>query len=187
MSTKIVTPGKKLGTIHEYEIGPGTYIKNNYIYASTVGEIYIINDSNKKLPCISVVKDKEQSVIPEVDSIVTGKIIRVNPKMATLAIMVVGNKPCKDDFQGIIRVQDVRSTEKDKVQIYNSFRPGDIVRARVISLGDRHSYYLTTAENELGVIFAQSISGETMIPISWQQMMCPKTKVMEYRKCAKPN
>lgn len=34
---------------------------------------------------------------------VTGKIIRVNPKMATLAIMVVGNKPCKDDFQGIIR------------------------------------------------------------------------------------
>jgi len=118
---------------------------------------------------------------------VTGKIIRVNPKMATLAIMVVGNKPCKDDFQGIIRVQDVRATEKDKVQIYRSFRPGDIVRARVISLGDRHSYYLTTAENELGVIFAQSISGETMIPISWQQMMCPKTKVMEYRKCAKPN
>jgi len=36
---------------------------------------------------------------------VTGKIIRVNPKMATLAIMVVGNKPCKDDFQGIIRYE----------------------------------------------------------------------------------
>ncbi|ORX82563.1 hypothetical protein BCR32DRAFT_219335 [Anaeromyces robustus] len=187
MSATTVTPGKKLGSIQEYEVGPGTYMRNNYIYSSTVGDIYIIKDVNKKLPCISVVKDKEQSAIPEVDSIVTGKIIRVNPKMATLAIMVVGNKPCKDDFQGIIRVQDVRSTEKDKVQIYRSFRPGDIVRARVISLGDRHSYYLTTAENELGVIFAQSISGETMIPISWQQMICPKTKVMEYRKCAKPN
>jgi len=49
MSTSIVTPGKKLGTIQEYEVGPGTYIRNNYIYASTVGEIYIVNDTNKKV------------------------------------------------------------------------------------------------------------------------------------------
>lgn len=35
--------------------------------------------------------------------------------------------------------------------MYKSFRPGDIVRARVISLGDARQYYLSTAENELGV------------------------------------
>jgi exosome complex component CSL4 len=84
------------------------------------------------------------------------------------------------------RVQDVRATERDKVKIYNSFRPGDIVRAQVISLGDARSYYLSTAQNELGVIFAKSVAGETMIPVSWQEMQCPKTKVIEYRKCAKP-
>lgn len=39
----------------------------------------------------------------------------------------------------------------DKVEVFKCFRPGDIVRARVISLGDARQYYLSTAENELGV------------------------------------
>ena len=33
----------------------------------------------------------------------------------------------------VCRVQDVRATEKDKVKIFESFRPGDIVRAQVVS------------------------------------------------------
>lgn len=40
-----------------------------------------------------------------------------------------------------------------------SFRPGDIVMARVISLGDAQSYLLSTAENELGVVIATSEGG----------------------------
>jgi hypothetical protein len=39
----------------------------------------------------------------------------------------------------------------DKVEVIKCYRPGDIVRARVISLGDARQYYLSTAENELGV------------------------------------
>lgn len=38
-----------------------------------------------------------------------------------------------EGFGGIIRVQDVRITERDKVKIVNSFRPGDVVRAIVVS------------------------------------------------------
>lgn len=82
--------------------------------------------------------------------------------------------------------QDVRAAEKDKVKIYNSFRPGDIVKAEVISLGDARSYFLSTAKNELGVIYATSVAGATLVPISWQEMQCPKTKTIELRKCAKP-
>lgn len=39
-----------------------------------------------------------------------------------------------EGFGGIIRVQDVRITERDKVKIVSSFKPGDIVRAIVVSL-----------------------------------------------------
>jgi exosome complex component CSL4 len=53
-------------------------------------------------------------------------------------------------------------------------------------LGDARSYFLSTAQNDLGVIFATSVAGATMIPISWQEMQCPKTKTIEFRKCAKP-
>ncbi|CAK7906311.1 exosome complex component Csl4p [[Candida] anglica] len=93
-----------------------------------------------------------------------------------------------ETFKGVIRSQDVRSTERDKVKIIDCYRPGDIVRAVVISLGDGSNYYLSTAKDDLGVIFAKSEggSGGTMYALDWQHMICDKTGVVELRKCAKP-
>ena len=39
---------------------------------------------------------------------------------------------CADEFQGVIRKEDVRATEKDKVVVGASFVPGDVVRACVV-------------------------------------------------------
>ena len=69
--------------------------------------------------------------------------------------------------------------------MYKSFRIGDIVRARVISRGDKRSYYLSTDHNDLGVVLATSAAGATMVPVSWECMQCPETKAIEYRKVAK--
>jgi len=132
-----------------------------------------------------VIKGKEPSIVPDVQSIVTARVTKVNPRFANLVILCVGNTVVKEQFSGIIRAQDVRATEQDKVEIYKCFRPGDIVKAEIISLGDKRSYFLSTAKNELGVIFAKSVAGATMIPVSWDQMQCPKTKMKEYRKVAK--
>jgi exosome complex component CSL4 len=63
---------------------------------------------------------------------VIGHITRLTPQQATLAITVVGNQPTPEEFQGVVRVQDVRLTEKDKVKIADSFRLGDVVRAVVV-------------------------------------------------------
>lgn len=46
-----------------------------------------------------------------------------------------------------------------QVVMYDCFRPGDIVLAEVLSLGDARSYFLTTAKNELGVVHAKSLAG----------------------------
>ena len=43
--------------------------------------------------------------------------------------------------------------------MHKCFRPGDIILAKVQSLGDTQSYILNTAENELGVIIAKSEAG----------------------------
>ena len=37
-----------------------------------------------------------------------------------------------EEFTGVIRVQDVRATEKDKVKIADCFRGGDVVRGLVV-------------------------------------------------------
>lgn len=97
-------------------------------------------------------------------------------------------------YKGVVRLVDVRLEEVDKVVMYKAFRPGDIVRAKVISLGDKFAYYLSTAENELGVVYAVSEGrkgggggkGDVgMVPVSWSEMQCPVTRVKEFRKVAK--
>ena len=46
-----------------------------------------------------------------------------------------------------------------RLELYACFRPGDLVRAEVIGLGDARSYYLSTAKNDLGVVYAKSAAG----------------------------
>lgn len=59
----------------------------------------------------------------------------------------------------MIRKLDVRATEVDKLKMHECFRPGDLIKAEVISLGTARSYFLSTAKNELGVFYALSGAG----------------------------
>jgi len=86
--------------------------------------------------------------------------VSTNPRFCKVAILGVESTSLKEPFKGTIRKEDVRATEKDKVEMYKSFRPGDIILARVLTLHTQ-TYLLSTAENELGVIFAKSDSGKT--------------------------
>ena len=107
-------------------------------------------------------------------------------RFAKLTIECVRDITLKEAFRGMIRKEDIREYEKDKIEIYKSFRPGDIILAKVISLGEASSgFLLSTAEDDLGVAIAKSeSSGMKMIPISWQEMQCPKTYNKEFRKVA---
>lgn len=89
-------------------------------------------------------------------------------------------------FQALIRKEDVRAVEKDRVAMDEMFRVGDIVRGTVISLGDQSFYYLTTARNDLGVVMARSEAGNMMFPVSWKEMRDPVTGAAEQRKVARP-
>ena len=65
------------------------------------------------------------------------------------------------------------------------FRPGDLIQAEVLSLGTMREYFLTTAKNELGVVWARSLAGFPMEAVSFEQMRCPETSQVEKRKVAK--
>ncbi|KAL4708594.1 hypothetical protein ACJJTC_014202 [Scirpophaga incertulas] len=84
--------------------------------------------------------------------------------------------------------EDIKSTDKDRIEPYKCFRPGDIILARVLPMTDAHWCLLSTAENELGVVTATaegSPDGVNMVPVSWSEMQCPKTLVKEPRKVAR--
>lgn len=182
----LVIPGQRLGPVAQLTAGHGTYIHKGAVYAALVGTKTLSTGEGKSTVSVSNAKTTSSEQTPQIHSVVTGTILRITPRQAVMRIDVIGNVPCREPFQGVIRLQDVRATDIDKVRMFKCFRPGDVVRAQVISLGDARSYFLSTASNELGVILATSDYGHTMVPVSWEEMVCPVSKTVEFRKCAKP-
>uniref|UniRef100_A0A7S2ZRQ0 Exosome complex component CSL4 C-terminal domain-containing protein n=1 Tax=Rhodosorus marinus TaxID=101924 RepID=A0A7S2ZRQ0_9RHOD len=180
---RIVTPGSILGKAGEVSDALGCYIEGDEAFSSITGVIH--QNGGGGLTSVDVIEERK-AIVPLVGSIVTCRVLRINSRFATVEMLVVDGIPLRSVFRGIIRVQDVRESEVDQVEIPKSFRPGDIVVAEVISLGDKQYHFLSTAKDEHGVIHALcSQSGETMVPISWEQMQCPKTRINEWRKVAK--
>jgi len=153
MASSITIPGQLLGPISKYQPGPGTHIHQSNLHSSLLGVVHITQPAkppgpakrlNKispaptpaELPTISVSRSgvsEKREILPEVGNIVLCRVVRISPRQAVVAILICGDTVLDAEWQGVIRAQDARATEKDRVKIYESFRPGDIVRAEVVS------------------------------------------------------
>ncbi|GAA98685.1 uncharacterized protein L969DRAFT_91393 [Mixia osmundae IAM 14324] len=175
-------PGQQLtGAPTKLQSGDGTYTRGGQVISALAGPVR--HDSKT----VSVGREAQATLLPEVGQIVIGTVTRIARAQATLAIQVVGSRLTVRDIQGVIRPQDVRLLAKDTLKIWHSFRPGDLVRAQVVSPGDARSYYLSTARNDLGVISASAEdTGEPLVAISWEEMQDPTTGKTELRKVAGP-
>jgi len=204
--TIVCLPGERLcRTEDNIVLGIGTYEQNGYIYASKSGIVSIEESgenvswlckqcnnliSSFPLQCqvVSVHKPGFHLTIPATGDVVTARVLVTTPKFVKCAIFCVRNVLLESSYRGLLRKEDVRETEKDRVDIYKSFKPGDVILARVINQLDQ-SFLLSTAENELGVVIAYaSDSRKTrvpMVPVGWSEMQCPQTTIKEPRKVAK--
>lgn len=180
-------------------IGPNGIVQKSTVPATTATATTVAGTQKPKY-----------NTLPAVDSVVLARVTRVQKRQVTLSILVVlddksfsdndnitaiitsaanpENQSTSDElrFQALIRREDVRAVEKDRVVLEEMFRVGDIVRGSVISLGDQSYYYLTTARNDLGVVMARSEEGNMMFPVSWREMKDPVTGLSESRKVARP-
>lgn len=121
---KPVGPAKRLTKITQSAVQPRGRVAVLPPSAIPASE----NTSDEK-----AVKEKKREIMPVVGSTVLCKVTRITPKQASVAILVVGETVLEGEWAGVIRVQDVRATEKDRVKVGESFRPGDVVRAIVVS------------------------------------------------------
>ncbi|KAK5047132.1 hypothetical protein LTR84_007075 [Exophiala bonariae] len=202
-----VVPGQVLGSTTSYLPGPGTHVYEDNILASIIGSSLITPAVNKTTkPTISIPRNNAANAtrasaatgaLPKVGSIILGRVTRVQQRQLSASILSVDPSPSdilsytqmtNDDlqFQAVLRREDVRTHEKDKIVINEMYRVGDIIRASVISLGDERNYYISTAGNEFGVVVATSENGNAMIPASWKEMRDVVTAKGEGRKVAKP-
>lgn len=185
-----VAPGDRICSARKCGAGDGTYIRGGNVHASAVGKLNLVAAGDAFVATVALEGGKQyaSSQVLSVGQVVLGRVVRVITQQAFVEIVsadVTG--PLKESSSGSIRKEDVRAGATEEVEIYASFRPGDIVLCRIISLGDSRRYFLTTGEAELGVIRATCSScRENMAPLNWKEMECPSCKQKELRKCAKP-
>ncbi|EDW88050.1 exosome complex component CSL4 [Drosophila yakuba] len=186
--TVVCLPGERLcRTEDNIVLGIGTFEQNGYIYASKSGIVHI-EESGENCQVVSVHKPGFHLTIPATGDVVTARVLVTTPKFVKCAIFCVRNVLLESSYRGLLRKEDVRETEKDRVDIYKSFRPGDVILARVINQLEQ-TFLLTTAENELGVVIAYASDNRKtrvpMVPVGWSEMQCPQTTIKEPRKVAK--
>ena len=205
--SEIAIPGQVLGTTATHNSGAGTHVFESKIYASIIGSIINAPAANKlSKATLTIPRDATSiqsassaapSSLPVVGTTVLCRITRMQQRQASASILVVNPTPTyiipytsstNDElqFQALLRREDVRSFEKDRVVMNEMFRVGDIIRAFIISLGDERNYYISTGGNDFGVVVAQSEEGNAMIPSSWKEMRDVVTGKGEARKVAKP-
>jgi len=122
----------------------------------------------------------------KVGDVVLSRVTHIMSNQVSCDIIAVDDMQLRTSARGVIRREDVRQTETDQASLLECFRPGDIVRAAIVSLGDSRQYFLSTADQDGGVRFAMSIDGNVMQPVSWQQMRDPVSGLLEPRKVAVP-
>jgi len=194
-----VLPGDLVQVSGQAILGEGLYQRGSIIHASRRGDI-TLTDSVVSVQSLDQ-KGCAYATIPVAGDLILGTVNRITARYASIDIAVIerpaGSLYLQEPFKGTIRLQDIHSAPLNvptsSQQLYLWFRPGDLVRARVLSVGDSSSgFFLSTIEAEedsvpLGVVFAKcATSGEPMVPLAWNQMACPRTGLIENRKTARP-
>lgn len=150
--------------------------------------------------------DHPHTVVPAVKAIVLAQVIRVSPvRGVDCMIFAVARSPPIGEgdtaapvqpvdfvpyslpYPALIQPAHVRSLQSPPIKIHDLMRPNDVIRARVLSLGDGTQFYLSTAGTEYGVVMARGqTGGGWMAPLNWQEMEDVRSGGVEPRKVARP-
>jgi exosome complex component CSL4 len=176
-SGHLVLPGERLGVIEEFIPNAGTYVKDGVIYSKIIGRALmdLLSKRVSVYPLVSGV------TVPKVSSTVVGQVGHAQSDNVLVRIFKLGSKNLSGVFTGILHVSDVR--ERYVKSMTEVCKPGDIVRAKVIS--DKNQvFHLTTNEKSLGVMYAFCSRCSTLLEPKRHEMYCPKCGNVEKRKLA---
>jgi exosome complex component CSL4 len=174
-SGQFTAPGDRLGVIEEFTPGSGTYVEDGTIHSKTIGYT-LLDMMNRK---VSVYPLSQAANVPKVGSTVIGQVSDTQSKTAMLRIFQIGKKMLSGVFSGILYISDASSSYVDSM--FDVCKTADIVKAKVISKANR-TFHLSTAENDLGVIYAFCSQCGNMLSRKGQNMQCPQCGKTEKRK-----
>jgi len=172
-----VVPGERLGVIEEFIPDSGTYVKDGVIYSKIVGRA-LLDMLNKRVSVYPLVKGE---LYPKVSSTIIGQIGNAQSDNVLVKIFKIENKQRSGQFGGILHISDVSDRYVDSMN--DVCKPGDIVRAKVIS-GKNRIFHLTTNDKNLGILYAFCSRCGTLLEAQRYDLRCPKCGNVEHRKMA---
>jgi len=174
-SGHLVLPGERLGVIEEFIPDSGTFVKDGVIYSKIVGRA-LIDLLNKRVSVYPVV---EGAVVPKVSTVIIGQIGNAQSDNVLVKIFRIGSKKISGEFSGILHISDVSDRYVDSMN--DVCKPGDIVKAKVISAKNR-IYHLSTNEKNLGIMYAFCSKCGNLLEQQRYELHCPKCGNKEHRK-----
>ena len=176
-SGHLVLPGERLGVIEEFIPDAGTFVKDGVIYSKIIGRS-LVDLQNRKVSVYPVVKGV---VVPKVSTVIIGQIGNAQSDNVLVKIFRIGNKKLSGNFGGILHVSDVSDRYVD--QISDVCKPGDIIKAKVISEKNQ-VFHLSMNDKGLGVVYGFCSRCGTLLEQQGYDLKCPKDGNVERRKIA---
>jgi len=176
-NNQFVLPGERLGVIEEFTPDNGTYVKDGIIHSGVIGRA-LIDLTNKR---VSVHPLIHEARIPKVGSTVLGQVSNAQTENASIRIFKIDGKPLSGFFSGVLHVSDVQLSYVETM--FNVCKPGDIIKAKVISEKNQISH-LSTKDKSLGVVYAFCSQCGFTLELKRQTMYCPRCGNTEKRKVA---
>lgn len=176
-SGHLVMPGERLGVIEEFIPDSGTYVKDGVIYSKIIGRS-LLDLQNRR---VSVYPVTEGAVVPKVGTVVIGQIGNAQSDNVLVKIFRIGKKKLTGNFGGILHVSDVSDRYVDSMS--DVCKPGDIVRAKVISEKNK-MFHLSTNDKNLGIVHAFCSRDGALLEQERYDLKCPKCGNVERRKIA---
>lgn len=176
-SGHLVLPGDRLGVIEEFIPDSGTYVKDGVIYSKIVGRS-LIDFHNMR---VSVYPVSNGATVPKVSTVVTGQVGNAQSDNVLVKIFKIGKKKVSGSFGGILHVSDV--SDRYVNQISDVCKPGDLIRAKVISEKNQ-IFHLSTNDKGLGILYAFCSRCGNLLDQQNYDLKCPKCGNIERRKLA---
>jgi len=174
---RFVLPGDRLGVIEEFTADSGTYIKEGIICSTIVGRA-LPDLLNKRVSVYPLVHGAK---LPRTGSVVLGEVSSVRKQNAFVRIYKISDEVLSGFFSGLLHVSDVQMRYVESM--FNVCKPGDTIRAKVIS-GKNGVYHLSLKGSNLGVVYAFCSRCGHMLEPKQHWMHCPECGKSEKRKKA---
>ncbi|MFQ6076703.1 MAG: exosome complex RNA-binding protein Csl4 [Candidatus Bathyarchaeia archaeon] len=176
-SGQFVVPGDRLGVIEEFLPGEGTYVDDGTVYSFRSGHAEI----DLKNKTVSIRARTRIPPVPKRGDIVLARVMGIQEKSLSMRIFKVGKTSISTPFSGLMHVSDVM--EGFVRTMSDSFRVGDIIRARVISTANRR-FHLSTEGERLGVVYSYCSHCGQLLVRRGNSLYCPVCRRFRHRKAA---